>query len=72
MTVNSGDRNLTIAILAVAAVSFIAGGSIYAADWTACTQHSGGVACREPRNMAAGAFGALGLTCLTLVTNTKR
>lgn len=72
MTVQSSDRLLTVAILAVAAASFTAGGAIYTADWKACTQHRGGISCREPRNMAAGAFGALGLTALTLVTNTRK
>lgn len=72
MTVQSTDRRLTVAILVVAAASFTAGGAIYAADWLTCTQNKGGITCREPRNMAAGAFGALGLTALTLVTNTRR
>ena len=71
MTARNDDRNLKVAILVVAAFAFTAGGSIYSADWLSCTRSKGGITCREPRNMAAGAFGALGLTCLTLVTNTK-
>jgi hypothetical protein len=72
MTVRSDDRALLIAILIVAAAAFTAQGSVFTADWLSCAQNKGGITCREPRNMAAGAFGALGLTALTLVTNTRR
>ena len=72
MTVRSDDRNLTIAILVVAVLAFGGGAAIYTADWKACTEHRGGLSCREPRNMGAGAFAALGVTMLTLITNTKR
>jgi hypothetical protein len=71
MALRTDDRNLRIAILVVAVIAFGSGAAIYAADWKACNEYRGGIACREPRNMAAGAFGALGLTMLTLITNTK-
>jgi len=72
MTVRSPDRAIVIAALLVAVAGFTAGASIYTADWLACVKHFGGISCREPRNMAAGAFAALAGTAITLVANARK
>lgn len=72
MAVQASDKAIVIGALIVAVTGFTAGASIYTADWVACTQHRGGMSCREPRNMAAGAFAALAGTAITLVANARK
>lgn len=64
---------MTLAIvkasLIVAASAIAAGAVINTVDWVACTVNSGGQACNESRNVAAGAWTALGMNALALATN---
>ena len=63
------QRLITGALL-VTAGGFAAGAWVFTADWQSCRENEGGVACREPRNLAAGAWAALATNALALATNT--
>ena len=56
--------------LLVTAGGFAAGAWVFTADWQSCRENQGGVACREPRNLAAAAWVALGTNALAVATNT--
>ena len=59
---------LTGALLAcLCGLSF--GAVVFTADWMSCTTHKGGMACKEPRDTAAGAWVALAMNALALATN---
>ena len=72
MTVRSSDRSILIGALLVAVFAFTAAAAIYTADWQTCLKHFGGMTCREPRNMSAGAFTGLAGTAITLVANARK
>ena len=48
---------------------FAIGAGVYSLDWLSCMTHSGGDACREARDMAAGAWAGLATNALALATN---
>lgn len=62
------QRLITGALMA-SATGFAVGASVFTADWRNCLDNAGGVACREPRNMAAGAWAGLATNALALATN---
>ena len=57
------------ASLVIAASAVAVGAVINTVDWGACMAHEGGRACNESRNIAAGAWTALGMNALALATN---
>ena len=48
---------------------FSVGASVFTADWIRCMANEGGEACRESRDMAAGAWAGLATNALALATN---
>lgn len=62
-------QQLITACLSVTAGAFAIGASIFTGDWISCMSHQGGISCREPRNMAAGAWAALATNAMALATN---
>lgn len=62
-------RQVLIAALTVSGGAFAIGAGVYTGDWISCMEGAGGKACREPRNMAAGAWAALGVNAMALATN---
>ena len=62
-------QRLVTAALAAALGGFAIGASVLTADWITCLDGQGGVACREPRNAAAGAWTGLATTAMALVPN---
>jgi len=57
------------AALITAAAGVAAGAVINTVDWAACAANGGGQGCNESRNIAAGAWTALGMNALALATN---
>lgn len=62
-------RQVLTGALVMSGAAFAIGAGVYTGDWIGCLQGQGGRACREPRNMAAGAWVALGVNALALATN---
>lgn len=60
------------ASLIVAASAIALGAVINTVDWVACTINDGGQACNESRNIAAGAWTALGMNALALATSVMK
>ena len=58
--------------LVVSAVAFSIGASVFTADYLSCKSGEGGVACKEPRNMAAAAWAALATNSMALAINTAK
>ena len=48
---------------------FSIGAGVYSADWLSCMGNDGGEACKEARDMAAGAWAGLATNALALATN---
>jgi hypothetical protein len=61
-------RLITGALLTCLA-GFAIGAGVYSADWLSCMGNDGGEACREARDMAAGAWAGLATNALALATN---
>jgi hypothetical protein len=66
------NSRIVTGALIVSAVAFATGASVFTADYLTCKASEGGIACREPRNMAAAAWAALATNALALATNVAK
>jgi hypothetical protein len=62
-------RQVLVAALTASGVSFAIGAGVLTRDWISCTESTGGRACADPRDKAAGAWAALGVNAMALATN---